>query len=132
MDVQKKTILIVDDESALLGLYSKLFGKHYAIETAQNADAALAYLREKRPDLLLTDYQMPPGKNGLLLVKEAKVLHPDLTCIIASGTWGDEQSIDDALAAGAVETIQKPFSLSAVRTVIAKYVAPVIDSPPQQ
>ena len=41
-------------------------------------------IKEARPDVLITDIQMPV-MNGLELVRMAKELYPGLICVIVSG-----------------------------------------------
>jgi putative two-component system response regulator len=53
-------ILLVDDEFSFLEALALLLGQEgYEISTASSAEEALARLREKRPDLVITDFWMP-------------------------------------------------------------------------
>ncbi len=122
---EKKTILCVDDDEQLRGFYSCVLGNNYNVMTADGGLAALALLDTAKPDLLISDCQMP-GMNGFELVGKARLQYPDLDCIMASGTWESEnQSPDLAHALGVKECLTKPFSPSALRTTVQKYLAPV-------
>jgi len=58
----KKTILIVDDDSEILGLHSRMVQAQYPkseIILAHNGREALQVIRKQRPDLVLLDLMMP-------------------------------------------------------------------------
>jgi CheY-like chemotaxis protein len=56
----KKTILIIDDEPDTLTYFSSLLEDHgYATITAENADEAMARVKEAPPDLITLDITMP-------------------------------------------------------------------------
>lgn len=66
------TILCVDDESHILHVVSlKLRNAGYKVITAEDGEEALQVALEQRPDLLITDYQMP-FLTGLELCLELK------------------------------------------------------------
>jgi DNA-binding NarL/FixJ family response regulator len=50
---------------------------------ADNAQAALAGIKSARPDLLLADVTMA-GKSGLELLKDVRVLHPEVPVLVLS------------------------------------------------
>ena len=69
---RKKRILLVDDDPAILEIFSLLLGEAgYVVETAEHALAAIASAVRKRPDLVLADIRMPIV-DGKGLVAELK------------------------------------------------------------
>ncbi len=57
---QMKTILVADDEPHVTFMLSlKLTRPHVAVLVANDGEEALMLARTKRPDLIITDYQMP-------------------------------------------------------------------------
>ena len=55
-----KTILVADDESHILSVVSlKLRNAGFRVLTAQDGEEALEMALHEKPDLLITDYQMP-------------------------------------------------------------------------
>jgi CheY-like chemotaxis protein len=52
-------LLIVDDDPDIRHLYVALFKKHYRLIQAEDGEAGLARALEARPDLILTDQNMP-------------------------------------------------------------------------
>ena len=73
----KRTILIVDDEPALLmGLAATIRRHGYTVITATDGNEGLQKAKESLPDLILSDVMMPPP-NGFELRKLMN-LDPDL------------------------------------------------------
>jgi DNA-binding NtrC family response regulator len=71
-------VLLVDDERFARTIYADyLRAAGYDVEVAQDAEAALALLRQRRYDVLLTDVILP-GSSGLDLLTAAKQLDPNL------------------------------------------------------
>ena len=108
MDTSKYTILLVDDDPALLRLLSiRLNAAGYDVMTADNGAHALAQLAVHYPHLVITDLQMD-GMDGLALFDTIHRSHPTLPVIIltAHGT------IPEAVAAtqrGVFGFSTKPF-----------------------
>ena len=83
-----ETILIAEDETALLELMSLALGRyHYHILTASSGTEALKIWEQHQGqiDLLLTDVVMPGGMTGRELAEELKKKKPDLKVIYTSG-----------------------------------------------
>jgi DNA-binding response OmpR family regulator len=60
--MEKKRILIADDdESFLMGLALRLRKEGFKVFTAQNSHGALAQAMVQRPDVIITDINMPGG-----------------------------------------------------------------------
>lgn len=82
-----ETILVVDDELALLELVEELL-QHlgYKVLTANNANQALQILSEVSGiDLLFSDVVMPGGINGYELAEQAISRCPDIKVLLTSG-----------------------------------------------
>jgi len=108
------TILIVDDDEALLKMLQISLGKaHYDVRTALDGDEALRQLKQGGVDLMVTDVVMP-GKEGVELMLQLRATMPELRIIAMSGGGGigAKTYLDIARSIGAVDTLQKPFSIS--------------------
>lgn len=69
---ERKTILIVDDESSIARLLMELLDSAgYRVLVAGGGHTALALARSERPALILTDYMMP-GMDGTELVRRLR------------------------------------------------------------
>ena len=82
-----ETILIVDDEKALIKLATtNLEALGYRTITAENGKHALRLLDENSDiDLLFTDIIMPGGIDGYQLALAAHKMHPSLKILLTTG-----------------------------------------------
>ena len=77
MERMRKTILIVDDNEALLDALDVLLSDNYTVIPAADAYQALEILAEVEPALIFLDCFMP-GYNGLQLLREIRQLGDDI------------------------------------------------------
>ncbi|MDO7906838.1 response regulator transcription factor [Paenibacillus sp. JX-17] len=102
-------ILVVDDHIVVRsGLIALLDGKHEitVIGDAADGDEAIAKAQELKPDVVLMDFSMPPGKDGLTATTELKKLMPDVAILILT-MHDDEEYLFRAIQAGASGYILK-------------------------
>ena len=71
LDKEKKTIMVVDDDSEVAYYLEMLLGSDYQVVCRFNAESALEAITENAPDLILSDVVMP-GKDGYWLCREIK------------------------------------------------------------
>ncbi|MET0529768.1 MAG: PAS domain S-box protein [Microvirga sp.] len=81
------TVLIVEDEPAVLEVASEIFDSlGYDVLTATDAIVALDVLaRESSIDVLFSDVIMPNGMNGVELSRKAREMRPGIKVLLASG-----------------------------------------------
>jgi CheY-like chemotaxis protein len=119
----RPAILIVDDESNYLRLMRALLQvEGYEVRVASDAEQALDILETFRPQLTLTDIQLP-GMNGLDLTRRLKA-NPstrDLTVVAVSG-WTSPAARREAFDAGCADYIAKPFDPQILKHRVAKYL----------
>jgi two-component system, NtrC family, response regulator GlrR len=124
-------LLLVDDDADLLKLLSmRLSAAGYQVTAAASAEAALAQIAVQRPQLVLSDVQLP-GKDGLALFDAIRERHPALPVILltAHGTIPDAV---EATARGVYTYLTKPFDGKALLDTIAQALAlaaPEVDAP---
>jgi len=112
-------ILIVDDDPSLLKLLSmRLNAAKYEVETAANAQSALAKLPLFKPELVITDLRME-GMDGLSLFDEINKRFSSLPVILltAHGTIPDAV---EATRKGIFSYLTKPFDARHLLSVIEK------------
>ncbi|MGD9641951.1 MAG: response regulator transcription factor [Elusimicrobiales bacterium] len=122
----KERALIVDDDTELLGILRKYLENH-GLETisAANGAEALAAAPAGKPDIIITDVEMP-RMDGFTLcrrVKENKVL-ADIPVIIMTGKKISEADQVAGYGYGADDYVVKPFSypvlLAKVRAMLRR------------
>ncbi len=113
----KSTVLVVDDEEKLrrvVELQLKTAG--YEVEQAGSAEEALKLT--DGVDVILTDLRLP-GISGLELLANLR-RQDSHTPVIVMTAFGSIETAVDAMKAGAVDFLPKPFSLDHLMTVIHK------------
>ncbi|MBT3585278.1 MAG: response regulator [Halobacteriovoraceae bacterium] len=114
-----ETVLLVDDEQALLELASEILGNYgYTTLTAKNGEEALELLKNNPVDLLFSDIIMP-GMNGYQLARNARELFPTLKIQLTSG-YDDKVSSLDADKDLEKSILFKPYKLVPLLTCIKK------------
>ncbi|HWW78120.1 MAG TPA: response regulator, partial [Steroidobacteraceae bacterium] len=112
-------LLIVDDERALMtALCNTLETEGYATTGFTSAREALAKLRERQFDLLLTDLMMPE-MDGIALLRSAHEIDRDLAGIVMTG-HGTIDTAVKALRDGAQDYVLKPFRLDNLLPVLTR------------
>jgi PAS domain S-box-containing protein len=120
-----ETILIVEDEPAVLLAAIRILGENGYTVLAQSSPAeALELLgnRDKRVDLLLTDVVMP-GLSGIELARRARDARPGLRVVYMSGYSHEIISHQGAIPADSA-LVQKPFTRKELLRVLRETLAP--------
>jgi diguanylate cyclase (GGDEF)-like protein/PAS domain S-box-containing protein len=103
-------ILLAEDNADMRGYIVRLLGDHCQVEVAADGKAALAAIRARPPDLVLTDVFML-GLDGVELVRairrDSKTAR--LPIIILSASAAEEARVE-GIKAGADDYLVKPFS----------------------
>jgi two-component system, NtrC family, response regulator HydG len=104
-------LLAIDDEPDVLAIVAQFAQRYgFTVVTRTDARAALAELRELKPDAVLVDLMMP-DINGLDVLRAIRDIHPTCQIILMTG----QPSVDTAIEAvklGALDYISKPFDLT--------------------
>ena len=116
-------VFVVDDDiSVRESLELLLASAGWKAATFPSAQDFLGLSRTRVPCCLVLDISMP-GLNGLELQKRVAAEHPDMPIIFITG-HGDVPKTVQAMKAGAVEFLTKPFNddalLSAIRQALER------------
>jgi two-component system response regulator AtoC len=104
----QQRLLIVDDEDGVRSSLSLLLDEEgYEVETAENAEAALAHVKRGQFDLVLCDVRMP-GRDGLALLPDLLDLQPEAPVLMMSAYGAADRALQ-AIRLGACDYIAKPF-----------------------
>ena len=119
-DMNKKTILVAEDEDSNYELVKIVLHKRYRLVRAHNGIEAVTLNEEERPDLILMDIRMPDmnGLDATRIIKEVD----SATAIIALSAYAFEENIRDAKDAGCDEFMPKPFKVENLIEMVGKYL----------
>ena len=112
-------LLIVDDNPMhMTALSDTLMDAGYKVTGANMASAALSMMRSQKFDLVLTDLRMPE-MDGIEFLRRAQEFDANLVGIVMTGHAAVDTAID-AMKAGALDYILKPFKLGTILPVLKR------------
>ncbi len=105
--LERKKILVVDDEPQIVRVMRQILSAHrFDIRTASEGEAGIELFHDWKPDLVITDLQMP-NVGGLELCRKIREFSEVPIIVVSVKT--DEKTIVEALDAGADDYVTKPF-----------------------
>jgi diguanylate cyclase (GGDEF)-like protein len=125
------TILVVDDDPAIIQVVYKLLGENYKVLMATNSEQAIKVCEKSMPDLVLLDVMMP-GISGLetcqVMKNNPRLSNIPVIFMTSLQTQDDE---NECWQAGGVDFIQKPIKpmtlVNRVKThIVNKYHADLL------
>ena len=112
-------ILVADDEESIRWVLSKALKKQgFSVDLAEDGAQARNMARRHHYDLAVLDIKMP-GIQGLELLKQFRIEHPDTLVIIMTAEATMEHAVT-AMKNGAYDYLTKPFDLAALDAIILK------------
>jgi DNA-binding NtrC family response regulator len=103
----RNRVLVVDDDAVITtGLEQLLSEQGYLVDTAGDGVNALGVWAQNRPDVVLTDLNMP-RMDGMQLMRKLLESDAQLPVIVVTGA-GDMQSAITAMREGARDYVTKP------------------------
>lgn len=104
-----KTILVVDDEKSIRDSIKMILEyEKYRVVFAENGARALEAFTEQEFDAVLLDIKMPPGKDGIEVLREMRKLKSNVPVIMVSGHGTFETAVE-ATKLGAYDYLPKPL-----------------------
>ncbi len=111
------TLLIVDDDPAHRAmLRTVLRGWGYAVEEADDGDAAVERVRERAFDAVLSDVRMA-RVDGIAALREILRLNPAIPVLIMTA-WSSVETAVEAMRVGAYDYLPKPLDFDALRLTL--------------
>ena len=119
--IMSQKILIVEDNPQSMGvILMTLRGQGYTLLEAVDGDEALKVADREKPDLILTDIQLP-RIDGLEVTRRLRQMpalsHIPIIALTAYAMKGDEEK---AIEAGCDAYLAKPFHIHELRSVVAE------------
>jgi DNA-binding NtrC family response regulator len=112
-------ILVIDDEKSILDLLSVVFEKEgYVVETSLSATRAVELIGNEDFDMIISDIKMPK-MSGMELLRYVKEKRPDIPIVMITAYGTIKQAVE-ALKAGAMDYIVKPFDVEELKIIVAQ------------
>lgn len=109
--MNKGMIVVVDDEKIVTSAFKTLL-KVEGFNNAHffnNPSEAVEFMKENKPDLVISDFLMPE-MNGLEFLNEVKKLYPEVSKILLTGYADKENAIRAINEIGLYRYIEKPWN----------------------
>ncbi len=124
MSEERAFVLIVEDEKAHgEAIAEGLAREGHVCHIVQDGKEALASIRQKAPDVIITDYKLNGPMNGMDVLRQAKKISPDTEVILITA-YGSEKLARDALSQDnsirAYDYIIKPLDIDRIRDKVAR------------
>lgn len=83
-DSRKSKIMVVDDETMVLAAIRRIFENEFMVFTFESSEKALQQVSSIKPELIISDYQMP-NLNGLDFFRKSRQIHSPCVHVLLSG-----------------------------------------------
>ena len=125
----RPTVLVVDDEPAILEAFQVILEDSFNVLLAHNRSEAIAFIENETPGLVFLDVPIP-GTDGMDMLREIRKRKPNIKVIIQTA-YPDMDSALESIALGASEYITKPFGAQEVQNALEN-VLERQETPPDQ
>jgi len=120
MSVDKKKILVVDDEESIHLLYKEeLEEEGYEVQSAMSGEDALKAFDTHQPDLVILDINMP-GMDGIEVLRQMKQKRPGIPVILSSAYPEYKQ---DLASWASDDYIVKSFNLDDLKGSVKRHLS---------
>jgi DNA-binding NtrC family response regulator len=120
-------VLVVDDQPQVMGILRDMLQHlQYEASTAASAEDAIAAIVSVRPHVVILDLQLP-GMSGREALAYFREHYSTVPVIVVTGSLEQEMA-REVRDRGAFGVLVKPFSLAALRDVLAQAMT---QAPPQ-
>lgn len=118
----KHRILVVEDDEEIRRYLYKELGRDFHVHECENGKDALAWILQKKPDLVISDVMMPE-MDGMTLCRKIKqnVNINHIPVILLTAKTREEDTVE-GLQQGADAYITKPFHIEILRQTILNLI----------
>ena len=117
--MQKKRVLVIDDERIVLDSITKILKEeNFEVDVTLSGRQGLEWAIAKDYDIVLTDLRMP-DIGGMRVLRDVKRAKPAVPVVMITG-FSNVKSAVEAMKLGAAEYLEKPFAPDALVKVIQK------------
>ena len=113
----KDAVLLVDDEQALLDMFSTALSPRFDITTANTAREADLILHKQSFKVVVADHLMPGG-NGMNFLTRAREEYPHMQRILVTGYMKPEMLLRSVNEAALFRYLLKPVAIAELIAVV--------------
>ncbi|NDV58150.1 two-component regulator propeller domain-containing protein [Bacteroides sp. 519] len=119
-DKTKQSVLVIDDEPAMLWFISQIFIEKYNVFPINDPNEVLPFLKERVPDLIISDVMMPDidGISLLKSIKKDKLLKHIPFILLSARNDAEEQV--RGIESGAEVYVTKPFNVEYLEKIVTR------------
>ena len=120
-------ILIIDDNAEIVSVIQKFLEiEGYRVNTARDANDGYSAYFDFKPDLVITDIQMP-GRNGFELMEKIRMHHPKIKTIYMSAAIDQFQPLlKEEKERYQADFLAKPFAGKELLSLVSKNIGQAI------
>ncbi len=116
-----KTVLVVEDDVDLIGIYKEILELHeYDVQTALNGEEGVEKFKQTKPSLVIMDGDMPV-LDGYEAFKKIKEIDKNANVVIVTGFSEIESKSQAAIKQGLIKVISKPLGVDELLALVKKY-----------
>lgn len=119
---QKPFVLYIEDDALARKLVAKVLASDFEVVTAHNGLEGLTQIQRRRPDLVLTDLNLPDISGEFIATRILSQVDPPIP-IVALTAQGDKQHRQRALAAGCIGFLTKPIEVATLTQTLLDYMS---------
>jgi DNA-binding NtrC family response regulator len=117
MSEARGRLLVIDDEQDVREMLEFVLSEGgFEVETVDGGLAAVAIVRARRFDVVITDMKMPV-MDGLQTLTALKEIDPTIEVIVVTG-YASEQTAAECVRRGAYGYLRKPFEVEDLRALV--------------
>ena len=128
--VATSRILVLDDDPGTCRFMQELLSHpDREIETTMDPEQALARVRAKPFDLVISDLKLNARLDGIDVLRAVREITPGTPVIIVTG-FGELEKAVEAVREGAFDFVSKPFNISELKGLVSRALHKTPAAPP--
>jgi DNA-binding NtrC family response regulator len=129
--VVNSRILVLDDDPGTCRFMQELLARpDREIETTMDPEQALARVRTKPFDLVISDLKLNARMDGIAVLRSVRELTPGTPVIIVTG-FGELEKAVEAVREGAFDFVSKPFNIAELKVLVERALQKAPAAAPQ-
>ena len=117
----RKTVLVVEDDIDLVGIYKEILELHdFDVHIALNGEEGVEKFKQTKPSLVIMDADMPV-LDGYKAFKQIKEIDKNANVVIVTGFSELEPKNQEVIKLGLIKVISKPLGVNELLNLAKKY-----------